>query len=50
MPLRKSALPVDESRDALAFILQANGYPAGDRELSTDAPSLEQIGIAPKPQ
>jgi S-disulfanyl-L-cysteine oxidoreductase SoxD len=49
MPLRKSALPIEESRDALAFILRANGYPPGERELSTDASSLEQIAIAPKP-
>lgn len=49
MPLRRAALPLEESRDALAFILQANGYPAGERELSTDASLLEEIAIAPKP-
>jgi polar amino acid transport system substrate-binding protein len=49
MPPRKAPLELDESRDALAFILQANGYPAGERELSTDASSLEEIAIAPKP-
>jgi mono/diheme cytochrome c family protein len=49
MPPRKAPLELEESRDALAFILQANGYPAGERELSTDASSLEEIAIAPKP-
>ena len=49
MPPRRSPLPLEESRDALAFILQANGYPAGERELSTDASSLEEIAIAAKP-
>jgi cytochrome c553 len=49
MPLRRAALALEDSRDALAFILQANGYPAGERELSTDASSLEQIAIVPKP-
>ena len=34
MPPRKAPLELEESRDALAFILQANGYPAGERELS----------------
>jgi cytochrome c5 len=50
MPPRRVPLELEESRDALAFILQANGYPAGERELSTDASSLEEIAIAPKPQ
>lgn len=49
MPLRKAPLEIEDSRDALAFILQANGYPAGERELSMDESSLEQIAIAPKP-
>ena len=49
MPPRRAALPLEESRDALAFILQANGYPAGERELSTDASSLDEIPIARKP-
>jgi len=49
MPPRSAALPLEESRDALAFILQANGYPAGERELSTDASSLDEISIARKP-
>jgi hypothetical protein len=49
MPPRKAPLELEESRDALAFILQANGYPAGERELSTDATSLEEIAIVPKP-
>ena len=49
MPPRRAPLELEESRDALAFILQANGYPAGERELSTDASSLEEIAIATKP-
>ena len=49
MPPRKAPLELEESRDALAFILQANGYPAGERELSTDESSLEEIAIAAKP-
>ena len=49
MPPRRTPLELEEYRDALAFILQANGYPAGERELSTDVSSLEEIAIAPKP-
>jgi mono/diheme cytochrome c family protein len=49
MPPRKAPLEIEDSRDALAFILQANGYPAGERELSTDAAALEEIAIARKP-
>ena len=49
MPPRRAALPLEESRDALAFILQANGYPAGERELSTDGSLLDEITIAAKP-
>jgi mono/diheme cytochrome c family protein len=48
MPPRRAPLELEESRDALAFILQENGYPAGARELSTDASALEEIAIAPK--
>jgi mono/diheme cytochrome c family protein len=49
MPPRRAPMELEDSRDALAFILQANGYPAGERELSTDASSLEEIAIVPKP-
>jgi len=49
MPPRRAPLELEESRDALAFILEANGYPAGERELSADESSLEQIAIARKP-
>jgi mono/diheme cytochrome c family protein len=50
MPPRRAPMELEDSRDALAFILQANGYPPGERELSTDASSLEEIAIVPKPQ
>jgi cytochrome c5 len=49
MPPRRTSLELEEYRDALAFILQENGYPAGERELSTDPSALEQVALAPKP-
>lgn len=49
MPPRRTPLELEAYRDTLAFILQENGYPAGERELSTDESSLEQITLAPKP-
>ena len=48
MPPRRTPLEVEAYRDILAFILQENGYPAGERELSTDDSTLEQIALAAK--
>lgn len=45
MPPRRTPLELDAYRDILAFILQENGYPAGERELSTDDSALEQIAL-----
>ena len=42
-------LTPDRYRDIIAFVLQQNKYPDGDRELSSDAPAMKQIRIsAPK--
>ena len=35
--------------DLISFILEANKFPAGDKELSFDADSLKQIRIEPRP-
>lgn len=35
--------------DVIAFLLGANGFPAGESDLVTDADSLNEIVIQPKP-
>jgi mono/diheme cytochrome c family protein len=42
-------LPPDRYRDIIAFVLQQNKYPDGNRELSSDAAALKQIKITAKP-
>lgn len=35
--------------DVLAYVLELNGYPTGDRELSSDSRELRFVVIEPKP-
>jgi mono/diheme cytochrome c family protein len=46
MPLdRPGKLSRQQTADVIAFVLKANRWPAGDRELPTDTPSQKQIKI-----
>ncbi len=45
---RPNSLPAQTYRDILAFILRANSYPAGEKELEAD--SLDHILITEKPE
>ncbi len=47
-PESRGQLPEDETLDVVAYILQRNGYPAGDRELSADRAVLSAIRIEPR--
>ena len=47
-PDNPGSLPPDRYRDIIAFVLQQNKYPDGDRELSSDAAALKQIKIIAK--
>ena len=42
-------LPVDVTRDIVAYLLQANDYPVGGTELQTDLTALHGIVIVRKP-
>ena len=44
-PDNPSTLAPERYRDIIAFILQENNYPAGDRELSGDSAALHMIKI-----
>ena len=46
---RPNSLSSQAYRDLVAFILQANKFPPGERELETDPDSLKQILITGKP-
>lgn len=46
---RPGRLPQQDYLDVVAYILQANAFPAGDRELPTAAESLAEILISPRP-
>jgi len=44
MPADKPGqLSREQNADILAFLLTSNGFPAGQKELPTDAPTLEKI-------
>lgn len=43
------SLPIEQYRDVLAFILQANKFPAGSTDLPEDPIALAQITIVSKP-
>ncbi len=46
MPQTKpGSLTPTQCSDIMAFILKENGYPAGDRPLSTDDPKLKDIDL-----
>jgi mono/diheme cytochrome c family protein len=45
---RPNSLSSQAYRDIVAFILQANKFPTGDKELDTDLDALRQILIAMK--
>ena len=44
------SLAPDKYRDVIAFILQENKYPAGDRELAADSAVLHTIKITAPPK
>ena len=43
------SLKAETSADIVAFLLQANQFPAGAQELPVDVAALEQIGIEKTP-
>jgi mono/diheme cytochrome c family protein len=48
-PDSPGSLTPDRYRDIIAFVLQQNKYPEGDRELSSEAAALKQIKITARP-
>lgn len=48
-PDRPDSLPPEAYRDVVAFLLSANMFPAGDKDLDVDAAALRQIHIVAKP-
>lgn len=42
------SLPVETYLDVLAYVLSANGFPTGSRELTADADLLGRIAIKPR--
>jgi mono/diheme cytochrome c family protein len=48
-PTRPNSLPPRSYGDIVAFILQANQFPAGRTELAAELATLEQIRITAKP-
>jgi len=48
-PDNPGSLPADRYRDIIAFVLQENKYPEGDRELSAESAALHQIKITAPP-
>jgi S-disulfanyl-L-cysteine oxidoreductase SoxD len=48
-PDNPGSLTPDRYRDIIAFLLQENKYPDGDRELSAESPALHQIKITAAP-
>jgi mono/diheme cytochrome c family protein len=44
-PESPDSLPKETYRDLTAFVLKANGYPAGDREMPADKDALDRIFI-----
>jgi cytochrome c len=50
MPQTKPAsLPVQTYIDIASFVMSKNGVPAGESDLPTDVPTLQEIAIVPKP-
>jgi mono/diheme cytochrome c family protein len=48
-PDSPGSLPADKYRDIIAYVLQSNGFPAGDQELSADRAALRAIRITAPP-
>jgi len=48
-PEAPDSLPKETYRDIIAFVMKANNYPAGDRELPADQEALDRIFITGKP-
>ncbi len=49
-PDNPGSLPAERYRDVIAFVLQENKYPSGDKELSAESAVLRRIKItAPAP-
>ena len=46
---RPGSLPAETYRDIVAFLLQANKFPAGDKEMEADAEVLRKVMITAKP-
>jgi mono/diheme cytochrome c family protein len=44
-PDNPGSLPAERYRDVIAFVLQENKYPSGDRDLGVDAAALRLIKI-----
>ena len=45
---RPNSLPAQTYRDIVAFILQANKFPAGEQELASDTEALRKVLITTK--
>jgi mono/diheme cytochrome c family protein len=48
-PENPNGLPADTYRDITAFVLRANSYPAGDKDMPADKETLDRILISAKP-
>src|SRR6266850_4015664 len=47
-PENPSGLPADTYRDITAFVLRANSFPAGEKEMPADKEALDRIFITAK--
>jgi mono/diheme cytochrome c family protein len=47
-PENPSGLPADTYRDIIAFVLRANSYPAGEKDMPADKEALDRIVITAK--
>jgi len=46
---RPGSLPAETYRDIVAFLLQANKFPAGEKEMDADLDGLRKVMITAKP-
>jgi mono/diheme cytochrome c family protein len=47
-PENPNGLPADSYRDVTAFVLRANSYPAGEKDMPADKEALDRIFITAK--
>jgi mono/diheme cytochrome c family protein len=47
-PENPNGLPIDSYRDVTAFVLRANSYPAGEKDMPADKEALDRIFITVK--